>query len=100
MGVKVRAGIDRQILRLPWRVESPRNVTASKRLLFYLFFVIWTALISELLREGESGIKWVGLSLLELEYARSVDKRIWRVVGIVRGDRTKLGTASHEGRMK
>ena len=88
-----------KILRLPWRVKAPRNVTASKRLFFYLFFIIRTALISELLREGEGGIKWVGWSVLELDCARSVDKRICRVVGVMRGDRTKLGTASHEGRM-
>ena len=75
-----------KILRLPWRVEAPRNVTASKRLFFYLFFVIWTALTCVLLREGEGGIKWVGLRFLELDYARSVEKRIWRVVRIMRGD--------------
>jgi len=65
-----------KILHLPWRVEAPRNVTASKRLFFYLFFVIWTALISVLLRKGEAGIKWVGLGFLELNCARSVGKRI------------------------
>jgi hypothetical protein len=65
-----------KILYLPWRVEAPRNVTASKRLFFYLFFVIWTALMSVLLRKGEGGIKWVRLRFLELECAGSVGKRI------------------------
>jgi hypothetical protein len=46
-------GLTNKILYLPWRVEAPRNVTASKRLFFYLFFVIWTALMSVLLRKGE-----------------------------------------------
>jgi len=41
---------------LPWGVETPWDVTASKRLFFYLF-VKWTALTSEV-REGGGGIEW------------------------------------------
>jgi hypothetical protein len=36
-------------LHLPWRVEAPRDVAASKRLLFYLFVFVWTALTTEVL---------------------------------------------------
>jgi hypothetical protein len=42
---------------LPWGVETPWDVTASERLFFYLFFVKWTALTSEV-REGGGGIEW------------------------------------------
>lgn len=59
-------------LHLPWRVEAPRDVTASKRLLFYLFVFIWMALSAELLGKGGGGIEWPGLGFLKLEGAGSV----------------------------
>ena len=57
-------------LHLPWRV-APRDVTASKRLLFYLFVFIW-ALSAELLRKGDGGIELPDLGFLKLEGAGSV----------------------------
>jgi hypothetical protein len=88
-----------KIPHIQWRVADPRNVTARKRLFSCPFVVIWTALTSVLLRKGEGQVGWAGLRFLELECARSVGKKVWSVVGVVRGHRTKWGTASHEGRM-
>jgi hypothetical protein len=65
--VAISAGVKRT-----WRVEAPRDVTASKRLLFYLFVFVWMALSAELLRKGRSGIEWPDLGFLELEGAGSV----------------------------
>jgi hypothetical protein len=59
-------------LHLPWRVEAPRDVTASKRLLFYLLVFIWLVLGAELLRKGDSGIELPELGLLKLYGAGSV----------------------------
>jgi hypothetical protein len=59
-------------LHLPWRVEAPRDVTASKRLLFYLFVFIWMALSAEVLLKRDGGIEWPDLGFLKLEGAGSV----------------------------
>jgi hypothetical protein len=59
-------------LHLPWRVEARRDVTASKRLFFYLFVFIRMALSTELMRERDGGIEWPDLGFLKLEGAGSV----------------------------
>ena len=82
-------------LHLPWRVP-PWDVTASERLLFYLFVLIWT-LSTELLRKGRSGIVWPDLGFLKLEGAGSVCEGIRRVIRV--GQRGWWGTASHERKM-
>ena len=65
------------MLHLPWRVEAWRDVTASKRLLFYLFVFVWLALSAELLRKGDGGIEWPGLRrFLKLEGTGSVSEGI------------------------
>jgi hypothetical protein len=64
------------VLHLPWGVEAPGDVAAGKRLLFYLFFVIWTSLTSKVLRKGDGGIEWRRVGFLKLERARSVGKRV------------------------
>jgi len=64
------------MVHLPWGVEAPGDVAASKRLLFYLFFVIWTSLTSKVLRKGEGGIERRRVRFLKLEHARSVGKRV------------------------
>lgn len=63
-------------LHLPWRVVAPRDVTASKRLLFYLFVFVWMALSTELLWKGRSGIEWPDLGFLKLDGAGSVCERV------------------------
>lgn len=47
------------------------QVTASKKLLFYLF-LIWTALTYRVSRKRDSGIIRVRLRFLKLEYLRTV----------------------------
>lgn len=59
-------------LHLPRRVVARWDVTASKRLLFYLFVFIRIALSAELLRKGDGGIEWPDLRFLKLEGAGSV----------------------------
>jgi hypothetical protein len=59
-------------LHLPWRVEARWDVTASKRLLFYLLVFIWLALSAEFMRKGDGGIEWPGLGFLKLEGTGSV----------------------------
>jgi hypothetical protein len=70
-------------LHLPWRVEAPRDVTASERLLFYLFVFIWAVLSTEVLGEGEGGIEWRYLGFLKLQGARSVGEGIQSVIRVV-----------------
>jgi hypothetical protein len=70
-------------LHLPWRVESPRDVAASKRLLFYLFVFIWTALTTKVLGKGDGGFEWPGLGFLKVQGARSVGEGIWAVIRVV-----------------
>ena len=65
-----------KIIHIQWRVADPRNVTASKRLFSCLVFVIWTALTSVLLWNGEGRVGWAGLGFLELGFARSVGKKV------------------------
>jgi hypothetical protein len=64
------------VVHLPRGVEAAGDVTASERLLFYLFFVIWTSLTSKVLRKGDSGIKWRRVRFLKLKHTRSVGKRV------------------------
>jgi hypothetical protein len=71
------------MLLLPWRVEAPRDVAASKRLLFYLFVFIWAVLSTEVLREGEGGIEWRYLGFLKLQGARSVGEGVQSVIRVV-----------------
>jgi len=70
-------------LHLPWRVEAPRDVTASKRLLFYLFVFIWAVLSTEVMGEGDGGIKWRDLGFLKVQGARSVGEGIQGVIRVV-----------------
>jgi hypothetical protein len=65
-----------KVPHLPWGVEAPGDIAASKWLLFYFLFIIWTALTSKVLRKGDIGIEWMGLRFLELESARTVGKRV------------------------
>ena len=60
---------------IPWRVETPRNVAASKRLLFYLLVIVLAALDAKFLRKGDGGVEGPWL-FLELQCTRSVCKRI------------------------
>ena len=59
-------------LNSPWRVETRWDVTASKRLLFYLFVFTWLALRAELMRKGDRGIERPERGILKLNAAGSV----------------------------
>jgi len=80
--VKKEIGLKKR-LHLPWRVEACWDVTASKRLLFYLFVFIWIALSTEFLGKGGGGIEWPDLRLLKLECAGSVYEGVRNVIRVV-----------------
>ncbi len=70
-------------LHSPWRVKAPRDVAASKGLLFYLFVFIWITLTTELLGKGDGGVERPDLGFLKVEGAGSVGEGIWAVVRVV-----------------